>query len=327
MNVKLKIYRGYSNEQELILFGHVFRKRTPGQFGLEGKKFRHAYAVLRMFTIKTLGNVSVTLKYGDRKVETKTLEDGFFRFALPYSESVSSGWHRFTVSINIDGTYVEEEGEFVKPYQGGYGVISDIDDTFLISHSDNFFKKIYVLLTRNVKKRRLFKGVVEHYRLLSTAGNHEGNATNTFFYVSSSEWNLYHFITSFAELHELPKAVLKLKNIKTSLGDFLFTGGGSHDHKFFKIKHLLEFYPGVEFILLGDDSQKDPFIYERIVKLFPIGIRAVYIRRTGKGLKQKVQTVMSNIGSMDVEICYFGDSAEAIEHSKKIGLISKTEFR
>jgi hypothetical protein len=33
-----------------------------------------------------------------------------------------------------------------------------------------------------------------------------------FFYVSSSEWNLYRFITKFTEIHKLPKAVLLLKN-------------------------------------------------------------------------------------------------------------------
>jgi phosphatidate phosphatase APP1 len=37
------------------------------------------------------------------------------------------------------------------------------------------------------------------------------------FYVSSSEWNLYRFLVLFTEIHKLPKAVLLLKDIKTSL--------------------------------------------------------------------------------------------------------------
>jgi phosphatidate phosphatase APP1 len=41
-----------------------------------------------------------------------------------------------------------------------------------------------------------------------------------FFFVSSSEWNLYRFLVLFTEIHKLPKAVLLLKDIKTSLLNF-----------------------------------------------------------------------------------------------------------
>ncbi len=323
MKVKLNIYRGYANEQEILLSGHAFKENAPDNFNLEGRRLRHAYAVLRMFTIKTLGNVHVTLKFRGIELKTKTLADGYFRFALPYTEPLSNGWHSFTVSVNVEGTPVEQMGEFIKPYPGEYGLISDIDDTFLVSHSDNFFKKIYVLLTRNINKRKIFEGVVTHYCMLGQAGRYEENSTNAFFYVSSSEWNLYNFIERFTQLHGMPKGVLKLKDIKTGLGDFLFTGGGSHDHKFYKIKHLLEFYPQLKFILLGDDSQKDPLIYERIVKIFPAGVKAIYIRSTKSHHKQKVSDVLANIQSLNVETCYFKDSSTAIQHSKSIGLISE----
>ncbi len=326
MKNRIKIYRGYANEQEIILFGHVLTKNVPDTYNLEGKRLRHAYAVIRMFTIETMGNVEVRMKFGEMELTTKTLKDGYFQFAFPHPRPLKSGWHTFTVSATINGSYVEEKGEFIKPYAGEYGLISDIDDTFLVSHSDNFFIKLYVLLTRNVNKRKIFEGVVKHYRLLSSAGRKTANGTNAFFYVSSSEWNLYHFIERFAQLHDFPKAVLKLKKIKTGLGDFLFTGGGSHDHKFYKIKHLLEFYPELKFILLGDDSQKDPFIYERIVKMFPSSVKAIYIRSTKNKRKQSVTKVLENVQSLNVETCYFQDSATAIRHSKEIGLISENQM-
>jgi phosphatidate phosphatase APP1 len=61
------------------------------------------------------------------------------------------------------------------------------------------------------------------------------------------------------EIHKLPKAVLLLKDIKTSLTNFVWTGRGGHNHKFDKIKHILEFYPSLKYVLIGDDSQHDPF--------------------------------------------------------------------
>ena len=85
---------------------------------------------------------------------------------------------------------------------------------------------------------------------------------NPFFYVSSSEWNLYRFIAKFTRIHKLPKAVFLLKDIKRGITDFFMSGRGNHDHKFEKIKHILEFYPGLQYVLLGDDSQQDPLLYK-----------------------------------------------------------------
>ncbi len=165
--------------------------------------------------------------------------------------------------------------------------ISDIDDTFLVSHTRNAFKKLYILLWKNINDRKIFEDVVQHYQALSTAGRNKKDERNAFFYVSSSEWNLYKFIVKFTEKHELPRAVLLLKDIKTSLMDFFVTGRGNHNHKFDKIKHILEFYPHLQYTLLGDDSQHDPFLYEDICKIFPVTVKAVYIRQTGHHKKEK----------------------------------------
>ncbi|MEH6681275.1 MAG: phosphatase domain-containing protein [Sediminicola sp.] len=321
MKLNLKNYRGYANDQGIILFGHVFKKNTPDQYSLEGRKLRYALSVLRLFNIRTLGNVEVTLRFKDIVLTTKTLDDGYFRFSVPYSLPLESGWHSYSVSVMHAAGELRAEGEFLKPYPGNYGLISDIDDTFLISHSNNFILKIYLLLTRNMNKRKFFDGVVEHYRLLGKAGRKEGPDHNAFFYVSSSEWNLYNLIYGFTKIHDFPKAVLKLKNIKTGLGDFLFTGSGSHDHKFYKIKHLLEFYPLLRFVLLGDDSQQDPYIYERIIKIFPKTVVAVYIRQSGRRPKGKIVSLMENMADMGAETCYYHSTVDAMAHSKEIGLL------
>ncbi|HRA72629.1 MAG TPA: App1 family protein, partial [Flavobacterium sp.] len=129
------------------------------------------------------------------------------------------------------------------------------------------------------------------------------------------------FIVKFTEIHKLPKAVLLLKDIKSSLTDFLGTGRGSHNHKFEKIKHILEFYPNLKYVLLGDDSQHDPFLYEAICKIFPVSVKAVYIRKTDTQEKEKVLNALKNLESLGVSTCYFTHSSEAITHSKKIELI------
>jgi len=318
----LKLYRGYANEQELIVMGHVFSPSTQQEYDFQKKHFKNARSVIRMFRIKTQANADVYLELNGQKIHTRTLDDGYFKFSIPLEKEFGYGWMDYRVSTFHNQEEISAKGSFIRPYDGTLGFISDIDDTFLVSHTRNPFKKLYILLFRNVNDRKIFEGAVPHYQALSTAGRNNKGEQNAFFYVSSSEWNLYRFIIDFTELHELPRAVLLLKDIKTSLMDFFITGRGDHNHKFEKIKHILEFYPHLNYTLLGDDSQHDPFLYENICKIFPVNVKAVYIRQTGAHKKSKAVAALKNIESLNVAVCYFADSAEAIAHSKSIGLIS-----
>jgi phosphatidate phosphatase APP1 len=322
MKPTLKLYRGYANDQEFIVFGHVFRESKAGNYEFEKKRFKNAKSVLRMFLIKTIPNADVYLEHDGKRIHTKTLKDGYFKFCVPLNEELKHGWADYYVSTFYEGEEIREKGTYIRPYEGDLGFISDIDDTFLVSHTRNLFKKIYILLWKNINDRKIFEDVVPHYQALSTAGRNNKDEVNAFFYVSSSEWNLYKFIIKFTEKHNLPRAVLLLKDIKDSLLDFFVTGRGNHNHKFDKIKHILEFYPHLQYTLLGDDSQHDPFLYEDICKIFPVTIKAVYIRQTGHSKKEKAVEAIKNIESMGVATCYFKDSSDAIAHSKRIGLIS-----
>ncbi len=317
----LKLYRGYANEQELIVMGHVFKPTSIQDYNFQKKNLKNATSVIKMFQIKTQANADVYLQYDNSKIHTKTLNDGYFKFCVPLDQNKNYGWIDYEVSIIYQDETIITKESYIRPHKGNLGIISDIDDTFLVSHTLNPLKKLYVLLFKNVNKRKIFDDVVSHYQALSTAGRANTEEFNAFFYVSSSEWNLYRFITKFTEIHHLPKAVLLLKDIKTSLKDFLWTGKGSHNHKFEKIKHLLEFYPNLEYILLGDDSQQDVFLYEAISKIFPVTVKAVYIRQTGTTKKQKVVEVLKNLETMQESICYYKNSSETIAHYKSIRII------
>lgn len=321
VKIDLKLYRGYTNDQELIVFGHVFKSWAPDKYRIDRRGIRHAFSVIHMFNISPISNFRVKLRFKDQEVETKTLKDGYFRFAIPFTKDLESGWHTYTVSCDFNEFGIVEQGEFLKPYESNFGIISDIDDTFLISHSNNFFKKLYIMLLKNINKRKVFTDVVAHYKALSAYGQEDEYGFNSFFYVSSSEWNLYSFIDELAVKHGLPKAVIKLKKIKTGITDFLFTGRGNHDHKFEKIQDIISFYPHLKYVLLGDDSQQDPYIYERICKIFPLNIKAVYIRQLKSSKKADVEEVLTNLEDLNVATCYFQNSEKAILHSKKIGII------
>lgn len=321
MEPVLKLYRGYANDQELIIMGHVFKPTQKADYDFQKKNFKNAESIIKLFQIKIKPNEDVYLELNGEIIHSKTLDDGYFKFCVPLKENKNFGWIDYTVFITHNNKKIKASSSYIRPTVGKFGFISDIDDTFLISHTRNPLKKIYVLLFKNVNSRKVYEDVVAHYQVLKSAGRVNKKEENAFFYVSSSEWNLYSLITQFASIHELPKAVLLLKNIKTSLTQLFFTGRGNHNHKFDKIKHILEFYPDLRYVLLGDDSQKDPKLYENICKIFPLHIKAVYIRQVGSSPKSNISKIMDNIASLDVETCYFKSSKEAIEHSKQIGLI------
>ncbi|SCY27969.1 Uncharacterized conserved protein [Nonlabens sp. Hel1_33_55] len=314
MKLKLKVYRGFASDHRLYISGHVFKKTDPSNFNLENSWLRYAYYMWRTFSIKTLPGVAVNLKFRDLQETVVTDENGFFKFELEHELQIESGWHELTCTVVKDSDQVMEKGSLLKA-ASGYGIISDIDDTFLVSHSSSILKKIYILLTRNINKRKIFHDVVQHYRELAHVDRPELQPA-LFFYVSSSEWNLYNFIEKFTILHQFPKAVFFLKSIKSGVFDLLASGGGNHDHKLHRIQEILEFYPDRFFVLLGDDTQQDPFIYRDITKQFPNRILAVYLRQVGGSPKSNVESLLSEITSKGVPNCYFENSATAREHSK-----------
>ncbi len=315
----LQLYRGYANEQELIVMGHVLKREH--NYNFEKKKLKNATSILRLFRIKTIKNFDVYLHHNNEVIHTKTLDDGYFKFCIPLEKETHFGWTPYEVSLKYRNETKTCKGSFIRPHKGKLGIISDIDDTFLISHTNNFFRKLYILLFKNVNDRKVFKDVVPHYQALSSAGRDNSEEVNAFFYISSSEWNLYRFIRKFTRINKLPKAVFLLKDIKRGITDFFMSGRGNHDHKFEKIKHVVEFYPTLKYVLMGDDSQHDPMLYERICKIFPVTVVAVYIRQTGKTQKKEVKKILTNLESLNVSVCYFKDSSTAIEHSRSIGII------
>lgn len=315
----LQLYRGYANEQELIVMGHVFKRTYDYDF--QKKNFKNATSIINQFRIKTIKNYDVYLKCGNQEIHSKTLDDGYFKFCIPIEKEFDFGWMEYEVSLKYKGGTITSKASFIRPHKGNLGIISDIDDTFLISHTQNIFKKIYILLFRNVNDRKVFNDVVPHYQALSSAGRNNKEEQNAFFYISSSEWNLYRFIAKFTKIHKLPRAVILLKDIKRGITDFFMSGRGNHDHKFDKIKHVLEFYPNLKYVLLGDDSQHDPVLYESICKIFPLTVKAVYIRQTGKREKKTTRVILKNLEDLNISVCYFKDSSQAIMHSRALGII------
>lgn len=319
----IKLYYGYGNDKMVTVFGHVLKLSPLPRKNYTKNFFNNSYGLFRLFMVKPNVNVMVQLNWEGVNYETKTEDDGFFKFEWNPSTALPPGWHPVKVHLLNPGDHsdpVEGVGEFFVPYKYEYAFISDIDDTFLISHSSNLRKRFYVLLTKNARSRKPFEGVVNHYQLLASTGASR-DTFNLFFYVSSSEWNLYDYISEFARNNKLPRGVYLLNQLKT-FGQVFKTGQNNHKTKFMRISRIMEAYPAQKFILLGDDSQEDPTIYTAVVEHFPQNVHAVYLRHVVKSNHGRVQGIVEKIQATGVQCCYFTHSSEAVIHSKTIKLIT-----
>lgn len=320
----VKVYRGFGNDKQLTILGHALRRSALPRKNYRDIDAVNLLAVLRLFLVRAYPRASIRVRVGEEIILTQADADGYFRVELPLKKPLPSGWHEVQVqlisqTLTPETILAEGKGQVLIPFPTQFGCISDIDDTFLISHSATIAKRLLVLLTENAHSRMPFEGVVAHYQLLAEAAHGPG-ITNPFFYVSSSEWNLYDYILEFSRKNGLPDGVYLLSPLKR-LAQVLKTGKGKHHTKFDRIVQILTTYPNQQFVLLGDDSQQDPIIYEAVVQQFPQQIRCVYIRQVHGEHKARTEGLVAKIKANGVACCYFAHSAEARQHSIAIGLV------
>lgn len=317
----VKVYHGYGHQKNLVVYGHVLAGNEVVESRYGNNAIQNAIRIVKLFFVKPIPRVPVRLDWGNQHFDSTTETDGFFKFEWESPTDVSAGWHPVTVHLlNEQGQVAATgEGKIFVPHSTQYAFISDIDDTVLVSHSATTGKKLRVLFTKNPLSRKTFADVVKYYQLLSLAHT-EPEVLNPFFYVSSSEWNLYDDLNEFFKHNDLPKGAFLLNQIKKWY-QLLKTGKTKHQGKLIRILRILEAFPKQQFVLLGDNSQSDPEIYVTLANKYPDKIVAIYIRNIY--LKKELPTKMlfESLQNKEIPTCQFKHTDEAILHSKSIGLI------
>lgn len=283
--------------------------------------FYNAFYMLRLFFVLPYTKARVRLRWQQQQLEHISEEDGFFRFEWEACYEINAGWHSIVIDlVNEQGkTVTAGEGKIYVPHKTQYGFISDIDDTVMISHSATIGRRLKELFVHNPRTRSVFPGVAEHYELLSMAHT-SPELPNPFFYVSSSEWNLYGYLNEFFNYHGLPPGAFLLNQVKRWF-QLLNTGKTKHEGKLIRVMRILHTFPKQKFVLLGDNTQSDPAIYASIAKKFPGRIYAIYIRNIVEQNETVTKEILADIETNNVYTCLFKESKEAILHSRHIKLI------
>ena len=319
-NTVLKLYRGYGHTHDMVLFGHVLKGSLKTVPPSSYNAFANLYHLLQLFFVNPIGKRTVTTTWQGQTIKAISEDDGFFILEWQAAESTPAGTHHLPVTLQNAATDTEKKGEIVVPHLTQYAFISDIDDTVMVSHSATSFKRMKELLFKSPAQRKVFEDVALHYQLLALSHTIP-TQPNPFFYVSSSEWNLYDYLDTFFTLNKLPNGSFLLSQIKKWYQLFK-TGKTKHEGKLLRINRLFVHFPKQRFVLFGDNSQSDPSIYETLTKKYSDRIAAVYIRNVAKANEAATAEILKKIKARNIAVLQFTHSGEAIAHSKEIGLIN-----
>ncbi|HWQ05150.1 MAG TPA: phosphatase domain-containing protein [Longilinea sp.] len=223
-------------------------------------------------------NARLRLLAGSETFYLESDEEGYFELntsfstSQPHPKSVQLEW--LTESETDPTKEPAKTAEVMVPLVHfsnavRYGVISDVDDTLLVSNVQNPFGLIRTLVSGRASQRSAFPGVPAFYRGLQAGGN-------PLFFVSSSPWNLSDLLEETFDYHGLPEHVTFLRDWAISDQEILPTD--NVDYKLGMLRLITSLFPDLPFLLIGDSGQQDPEIYARFILENPGRILGVYIR-------------------------------------------------
>jgi phosphatidate phosphatase APP1 len=323
-------YRGYGNETDVYIRGMVIEDK-----GLSKPRDKHRFwhnliATIKRFSSDEIPGVKLKAEFLGNTSIMETDDLGFFYFHFHFNDKkealLAKEWHM--VHIELLDEIIEDQppvyatGEVrIVPVNQTRVIVSDVDDTVMVSHATQTLRKLRLMLFKNALTRSHFTHVDLFYHALAEGKDKEEN--NPFFYVSSSEWNLYDLLEDFFTINKIPKGVFLLRTLTYSIYKFWKSGGGSHEHKYDKIKYLMEFYPNQKFILIGDSGQHDPEIYSRLAVEFPGRVEVIYIRRIrSKSYAEQEENLYKKLSAVNTTYLEVRETHEAARHATKNGLTS-----
>ncbi len=317
-------YRSYGRQDWVFIQGRVLRDK--GIRTQEGDSFRQNFLNnLKRFISDEVAHFPLEVKVGDRLFNIESDQEGYFYFETLLSPPLSVRRQDPVYDVFVRLKNEPEAGwtkvEICIPGPARFGVISDIDDTVLHSAvtSRLKFRMLYLTFMKNANTRKAFREVSAFYRALER----DAYAKNPFFYVSNSPWNLYDLLDDFLRLNRLPKGPILLRDFGFPYKRRPHNYPG---HKTQAILRIIETYPGLNFILIGDSGENDADIYLKVARQYPDRIKAIYIRDVRERSRAKrIRKLISETWGM--EMLLVGSFEEAAKHAADIGLLDWGFFK
>jgi len=221
----------------------------------------------RHFVSAKLGGVPVTVEVGGRKHVVESGRGGYVDAVL--DADLPAGWT--VAKLCVADADQSEAPLRVVGAEERLGVISDIDDTVLITALPRPLLAFWNTFVRPEESRRPVPGMAD---LFHTLRSHHPDAFVV--YVSTGAWNLAPALSRFLQRRGFPAGPLLMTDWGPTPEGWFRSG---QDHKRTTLRRLVDELPQLRWVLVGDDGQHDPQLYDEIAWARPAEVRLVAIRQ------------------------------------------------
>ncbi|SDP55473.1 Phosphatidate phosphatase APP1 [Pedococcus dokdonensis] len=272
---RIVAHTGYATEDWARVLGRVLLTRRPqrgeradvGATTAELRSAEDERRGWRAFITAPAMNVPVTITLGDKTVHTRTDRSGYIDTKVR-GHRLAPGWHeaRLTSVDAEDNT----AAVMVVGADETFGLISDIDDTVISTSLPRPMIAAWNTFVKSENARHVVPGMATMYRDL--LAEHPGAPM---VYLSTGAWNTAPTLTRFLRRHGYPPGPLLLTDWGPTNTGWFRSG---QDHKRACLHRLANEFPGIRWVLVGDDGQHDPKIYGDFAEQRPGTVAAIAIR-------------------------------------------------
>lgn len=318
-------YLGYGSETVSYIKGRVLENKGITGASPNDTLWKNLGNMFKRFESDEVADTELKFTYNQKEYHLLTDQEGYFELNFESGKPGNTAvWQEGEIEIvkaPIPFTPgIKSVCRILFPHpSASFGIISDIDDTIVETNATSLLKMASSTFLNNAKTRSPFKGVAAFYKALEKG---KSNSINPIFYVSSSPWNLYDLLLEFLQTHDIPLGPVLLKDYGIDNNSLL--SQGHQTHKYFQISRILQTYPTLPFILIGDSGQEDPSIYSQVINDFPGRILSVYIRDVNiPKYAQKTLMIIEKSTHTKIPMLLVKDSMAAAAHAIEMGYIAE----
>jgi phosphatidate phosphatase APP1 len=221
----------------------------------------------RRFVSAPAPGVPVVVEVAGRRHEVISGRDGYVDVVVPADLPAGRG----EALVSAAGSPPVVAPVYVVAGGTATGIVSDIDDTVMITALPRPLVAFWNTFVRQEASRRPVPGMPLLYQALLDA--HPGAFV---VYLSTGPWNVAPALEHFLRRNGYPPGPLLLTDWGPTESAWFRSG---REHKTTQLRRLLSELPDRHWILVGDDGQHDPEIYAGIAQESPERIRAVVLRQ------------------------------------------------
>lgn len=260
-------YTGYGSTTWVRVLGRVLLSQAEQRPEIEPAGARG----WRSFTSIPVESAEVQVTVGDRTTTVTADRSGIVDQVV--EADLEPGWQR--VELSVEGSAPVHADVFVVAPDVTFGLVSDIDDTVMVTALPRPMLAAWHTFVVNEHARSTTPGMPVLYERLLT--QHPGAPV---IYLSTGAWNVAPTLTRFLSRNLYPAGALLLTDWGPT-ADRWFRSG--REHKRNNLLRLADEFPQIRWLLVGDDGQHDEAIYSDFLTQHPDHVTAVCIRQLSPG--------------------------------------------